>query len=209
MIDILFWSGGKDAFLAYEFYRQENPDEELVLLTTYNEKNEIVPHQNIPLKNIEAQARALDLSLLLVSLPDECPNEVYLKKVHETLKTQDQEIGHLVFGDWHLQDIRNWREEQFNELGYNCLFPIWNKDLNELLPILLFKPVEVRISAVAEEYHKWIRVGELFNQKFIRQLPKEIDPMGEKGEFHTEVVFKSFGDEHKPVDQPFPFTLFE
>jgi diphthamide synthase (EF-2-diphthine--ammonia ligase) len=35
-------------------------------------------------------------------------------------------------------------------------------------------------------------VGERFNQHFVWQLPREIDPMGEKGEFHTQVVFKSF-----------------
>jgi diphthamide synthase (EF-2-diphthine--ammonia ligase) len=50
--------------------------------------------------------------------------------------------------------------------------------------------VKIRISAVAEEYQKFISVGEIFDQNFIRQLPDDIDPMGEKGEFHTEVVFK-------------------
>lgn len=197
-MDILFWSGGKDAFLAYEFYRQQHLNKHLTLLTTYNKRTNVVPHQNIPVKRIRQQADALDLSLTLIPLPDECPNDIYLEKVNQALKNQQETVEHLIFGDWYLQDIRDWREQQFNSAGYQCLFPIWKKELDELLPILLFKPVDIRISAVTTEYENFIRVGESFNQHFIRQLPKSIDPMGEKGEFHTEVVFKYWDEEHEP-----------
>jgi diphthamide synthase (EF-2-diphthine--ammonia ligase) len=194
-MDILFWSGGKDAYLALEFYRQQNPETKIKLLTTFEGKSEIVPHQNIPIENIKKQAETLNLNLSLIPLPKNCPNNLYLKKVSKALNHQSKPVEHLLFGDWYLQDIREWREEQFNELGYECRFPIWKESLHNLLPILLLKPVEIHISAVDDKFKKYIRIGERYNQHFVQQLPKEIDPMGENGEFHTEVVFKEWDED--------------
>ena len=196
-MDILFWSGGKDAYLALHFYRQSDPDAEIKLLTTYNEVNDTVPHQNIPISAIKEQASHLGLELTLVPLPPKCPNDMYLERVKEAFQAIDGQIGHLIFGDWYLEDIRKWREDVFGEMGYNCLFPIWQKDLHDLLPVLLLKPVTIEISAVQEEFQSLIRVGETFDQSFVTQLkhlPEEIDPMGEKGEFHTQIKFDQLDD---------------
>lgn len=194
-MDILFWSGGKDAFLALKYYQRKHPDAAIKLLTTFNEETGQVPHQNIDVENIQKQANALDLVLLLVPLPTDCPNKIYMSRVNKVLQNEPEPVEKVLFGDLHLQDIRDWREEQFAKIGLSCVFPIWQKSIHELLPLLLLQPVEVRISAVKEEFKHLIRVGELFNQPFVQQLPKKIDPMGENGEFHTEVIFKSWGEE--------------
>lgn len=196
-MDILFWSGGKDAYLALHFYRQSRPDAEIQLFTTYNEANDTVPHQNIPISDIKEQASHLGMELTSVPLPPECPNDTYLERVEEALQAIDGQIDHLIFGDWYLEDIRKWRENEFGEMGYNCLFPIWQKDLHDLLPVLLLKPVTIKISAVQEEFQSLIRVGETFDKSFVTQLkhlPEEIDPMGEKGEFHTQMKFDQLDD---------------
>ncbi|MDZ7715667.1 MAG: hypothetical protein U5J95_05580 [Balneolaceae bacterium] len=192
MIDILFWSGGKDSYLALQFFLEEYNSKNLKLLTTFEEEREMVPHQKLPLSTIKEQAKSLNLDLITVPLPKDCPNKIYLKEVESALRNEQEEIRYLIFGDWHLEDIKSWREKVFGEMGYKCLFPIWKKSLNELLPILLFKPVEIRVSAVLDEYQKYLRIGERYNQQLIRQLPDSIDPMGENGEFHTEVIFKDF-----------------
>lgn len=192
-MNILFWSGGKDAYLALHFFRESHPEADVKLLTTFNESSEVVPHQNIPLAEIKEQAKFLNLEILLVALPPECPNDTYLERVADKLSQIDQPIENLVFGDWHLEDIKQWRQDVFGEMGYSCVFPIWQKELNELLPILLLKPVEIKISAVSDEFQSLLKVGELFDQKLVMQLQRlnGIDPMGENGEFHTKVVFKN------------------
>jgi len=200
-MDILFWSGGKDSYLALEFYRREYGQKELKLLTTYDEDKAVVPHQNIDLDDIKVQAKNLGLELILVPLPEDCPNDIYLQRIKEALEDCEQDIDNLVFGDWKLEDIREWREKEFGKMGYTCLFPIWGKSLDELLPVLILKPVEVTINAVKEEYSKYIAVGEAYNQKFVRQLPEDIDPMGENGEFHTKVTIQTF-DDIEPEKQP-------
>lgn len=191
-MNILFWSGGKDAYLALEFFRKNDPDAEIRLLTTYDETDEIVPHQQIKLKDIKKQAIDLGLELIAVPLPSDCPNEVYLDRLKKVLGELNEPIERLIFGDLYLEDIRKWREKVFGEMGYNCVFPIWKKSIHDLLPVLLLKPVEVKISAVKEEFQPLIRVGETYDQKFVTQLqhlPQNIDPMGENGEFHTRVIF--------------------
>lgn len=190
-MDILFWSGGKDAFLALVFHRQDNSGTPIKLLTTYDRETQRVPHQNIPVENIKAQARALDLEFILVPLPPDCPNKVYIEKINAALAQESEPVEALIFGDWHLRDIREWRETQFQVSGFKCQFPIWQKSIHDLLSTLLLQPAKIRISAVKDEFSEWIRIGELYNPSFVQQLPKHIDPMGEYGEFHTEVKFTS------------------
>ena len=195
-MDILFWSGGKDSYLALEFYRRDHkPADALRLLTTYEQSSETVPHQNIPVSEIIKQAENLDLEIILVPLPKDCPNDLYVEQVKKALNQEPDPVIHLIFGDWKLEDIRSWRESVFGEMGYKCLFPIWEKSLHDLLPVILLKPVKVEISAVREEFQSYLRVGEEYSQKLVRQLPPEIDPMGENGEFHTRVIFHKLDEE--------------
>lgn len=195
--DILFWSGGKDSWLALEYYRRDYSDEQhrLELLTTYDEEREYLPFQNLSLKTIREQANQLDLDLIPIGLPPECPNEIYLEHIVKQLETREPPVERLVFGDWQNEEIRNWREEQFNNRGYSCLFPIWQKSLHELLPVIQLNPVEIRISSVDREYETYIRQGEPYNQALIRTLPSFIDPMGENGEFHTRVIIHDLKDQ--------------
>ncbi|HEX6981933.1 MAG TPA: hypothetical protein VF181_04160 [Balneolaceae bacterium] len=197
-MNILFWSGGKDAYLALEFFRENHPDTEVRLLTTYDETDEIVPHQKIKLSDIKKQAIDLGLELITVPLPPNCSNEIYLNRLQKVLDNLNEPVEHLIFGDLYLEDIRRWREKVFGKMGYSCIFPIWKKSIHDLLPVLLLKPVEVRISAVKEEFQPLIAVGETFDQKFVTQLehlPQDIDPLGENSEFHTHVIFKGLDKE--------------
>lgn len=111
------------------------------------------------------------------------------------MEKESKPVQRLVFGDWKLEDIRSWREQVFGDMGYECLFPIWQRSLHDLLPVLLFKPVKVEINSVQEKFKSYLRIGEEYNQRLIRQLPPEIDPMGENGEFHTRVIFQDLTDE--------------
>lgn len=187
--DILFWSGGKDSFLALKYLQNENGGDPL-LLTTYDDESRYVPHQHIPIETISQQA--LDLGLILFTVPLSYPatNEEYLEALKSHLKTIPFEIDRLVFGDLHLEDIRNWREEQFGALGFDLAFPIWQKPYDELLDRLEHENVLIRISAVMDGFSDIITPGQIFDRAFAESLPKGIDKMGEQGEFHTELSFR-------------------
>lgn len=193
-MNILFWSGGKDAYLALQFYRRVHDASNLKLLTTYEKSSKMVPHQNIEITHIHEQSESLGLDLLTVPLPDDCPNDEYLNRTSTLLADQKEPVDHLIFGDWKLEDIRKWREKEFGKMGYKCLFPIWRKSLHELLPVLWLNPVSVTISNVRDEFKKIIRTGETYDQDFVTQIQRlhnAIDPMGENGEFHTRIDFEN------------------
>lgn len=183
---VLFWSGGKDAFLALRHISE--PGARITLLTTCNEDTGVVPHQDIPVEVIKMQARHLNLELLDVPLPDPCPNSIYLERLQAVLSAL-QPRPDLVFGDLRLAEIRTWRESVFSGMGYSCHFPIWNKPYDKLLEILWAQPVEVYISSVAEAFRGELSPGSRYDKAFVENLPAHIDPMGENGEFHTVVRF--------------------
>ncbi|ETP18022.1 hypothetical protein F441_07706 [Phytophthora nicotianae CJ01A1] len=154
---VVFWSGGKDSFLAlsalYETYAAEQkPMPRVVFLTTIDPKTNVVPIQNISSQTVAAQAEALELPLCLVAvgLGDEytsalrtalhdIPNQMKRTKKSKKASTQNETallVSTLVFGDLHLEDIRAWREETFGK-DYKLLFPVWKKNYeSELLPAL-------------------------------------------------------------------------
>ena len=186
--DLLFWSGGKDSFLALRFY-QDKSEEDPILLTTYDDESEHVPHQNIPIRRIQNQAMKLGLILYSVPLSYPSTNEQYLKTLSKSFEQLPFCIRHLIFGDLHLEDIRKWREEQFSEMDYKCRFPIWQKPYEELFDRLEEENVSIKVSGVMSEYDGYIKPGDLFTREYAHSLPEHIDRMGEKGEFHTEVIF--------------------
>lgn len=188
--DILFWSGGKDSFLALK-YLQDDTKQDPLLLTTFDDESGNVPHQDIPIETIRQQALDLELLLFMVPLSYPATNDVYLEALKKHLETIPFNVDRLVFGDLHLQDIRDWREEQFGNMGYDLAFPIWKKPYQELFDRLEDENVSVKVSAVMDKYSECIEVGESFNRSFADALPKEIDKMGENGEFHTEVKILS------------------
>ncbi|EGZ05369.1 hypothetical protein PHYSODRAFT_342512 [Phytophthora sojae] len=122
----MFWSGGKDSFLAlgalYESYAvEQKPMPRVVLLTTIDPKTNVVPIQDIPSQTIAAQAEALELPLCLVAvgLGDEYTAALrnalrdipeQMKRTKKSSKSPEQNgttpsVSALVFGDLHLDDI--------------------------------------------------------------------------------------------------------
>ena len=185
--DILFWSGGKDSLLALR-HLQDETDTDPVLLTTFNDENGRVPHQNIPIETIRRQA--LDLGLILYTIPLSYPasNKEYLNTLGKHLDQFPFGVRRLVFGDLHLQDIREWREREFWAMGFDLYFPIWQKPYSELFDRLEYESVTIRVSAVMDEFSDVIKPGQSFDQEFADILPDDIDKMGENGEFHTEIT---------------------
>ncbi|MDZ7755489.1 hypothetical protein [Rhodohalobacter sp.] len=185
---VLFWSGGKDSYLALlEWQNQSKPDP--ILVTTFDDESGVVPYQEIPVSRIQRQALQLELPLITIPLSHPVDNQSYLSALKIEFTAAPFSVKDLIFGDLHLQDIRQWREQEFGKLGFQTHFPIWGKSPAELLSMLDEQPVEIRIRSVSREFRDFIKPGTLFDQKFIHSLPDSIDPFGEHGEFHTEVIF--------------------
>lgn len=186
--DILFWSGGKDSYLAYRALQRENK-RPVALCTTYDGRSEFVAHQNISVHVIKEQAKLLGLPLLLIPL---YPEFEYLDRIELGVRVLQRlaKVERFVFGDLHLEHIRDWREDQLSQPFSNIelYFPLWNVPYEDLMDDLFQSNVTCDISSIAsEECASLISVGDRYDQDLIAKLPKSVDVFGENGEFHTVV----------------------
>lgn len=191
--DVLFWSGGKDSYLSYQYLKKEfdNQKRDIVLLTTFDGATRIVAHQEVEFSKIEEQSTWLRSPLLAVPL---FTGMDYVDRISSSLKALSKryKIKRLVFGDLHLENIRNWRETSFAPLleqyGVTLHFPIWQEPYDTLVQELERSGVSIRITAVCEDaVGGRVKVGETFSADFMETLPSEVDGFGENGEFHTYV----------------------
>ncbi len=190
--DVLFWSGGKDSYLALRALQAEGA-RPVVLLTTFEDNSEIVAHQQVRVSQIQAQCRALQLPILMVPLPS---GPAYTTRISLALGLLARRcsIARLVFGDLHLQHLRDWREKHLLPLAHAhqavLHLPLWKVDYTKLAAALDAAPVDCIVSAVdRERVGESINIGDLYDDELRRRLPAGVDLFGENGEFHTWIRF--------------------
>ncbi|MGV0035202.1 MAG: DUF5522 domain-containing protein [Candidatus Azotimanducaceae bacterium WSBS_2022_MAG_OTU7] len=184
----LFWSGGKDSFLALRELERRDPASDVTLVSTFDAATRIVAHQEIPIEHLIKQASVLGRPMIGVPL---MPHREYVSQVVSGISLLSK-VKVIAFGDLHLQHIRSWREEAFENFielsGADLHFPVWQTDYETLLQDLEASGAQCVISAVTlpelEAY-----VGAPYNRDFIRSLSSEIDAFGENGEFHTRIFW--------------------
>lgn len=183
---LLFWSGGKDSYLAYRALRREEVD--VTLLTTFDAATGLIAHQDIRIEQVIDQAHHLQAPLIGVPLH---PERDYLEHLLPALALVP-DCRSLAFGDLHLEHIRHWREKTFGAdrrtMALNLRFPLWRVPYEQLLTELERSGASFVISAAAAPSLQ-IKPGDLFNRELIDRLPADVDAFGEEGEFHTRVVF--------------------
>jgi ATP-binding cassette subfamily B (MDR/TAP) protein 1 len=193
-IDILFWSGGKDSFLALASLLQEK--REVVLLTSFGALTSRVSIQNIHIKNIAKQSEFLNLPICLAPL---FPNTDYKTTIQEALALISAQTGatieRLVFGDLHLQSIRQWRIDTWPE--YQIHTPLFNVSYEILLDRLWQLQKEMNLSITLSTDlslpKETLEVGTAYTQLLVEQLKSNnIDTMLENGEAHTLVFPKAW-----------------
>ena len=184
--DVLFWSGGKDSYLTWRALRREGL-RPIVLLTTFDAASRKIAHQELDIELVARQAEYLGVPLLGVPLH---PGEVYEERIAEAARVIPQ-ISRFVFGDLHLEHIRDWRVEAFRELaadlGASLHFPLWGAPYEALMDDLEASGAVCEVSAVTEEARGVVQVGQRFDRAMMTGLPEQIDRFGENGEFHTLV----------------------
>ena len=193
-IDILFWSGGKDSFLALASLLQEK--REVVLLTSFGALTSRVSIQNIHIKNIAKQSEFLKLPLCLVPL---FPNTDYKTSIEEALSLISAQTGatieRLVFGDLHLQSIRQWRVDTWPE--YEIFTPLFDVSYETLLDRLwqLQKEMDLSITLSTDLSlsRETLDIGTAYTELLVEQLKSNnMDAMLENGEAHTLVFPKTW-----------------
>lgn len=183
---ILFsWSGGKDSSMAlYELKRQGDFD--ITLLTTVTDKYERISMHGVREYLLDRQAESLDCPLEKVYITPESTNDEYEKKMEEVLeKYKKLGVKRAAFGDIFLEDIRKYREKNMERAGMEAVFPIWGRDTRELAETFIALGFKTIITCVDTKVLDGDFAGRLYDRAFLKELPENIDPCGERGEFHS------------------------
>ena len=185
---VVSWSSGKDsAYALWEILRAGNL-EVVGLLTTVTRAFGRVSMHGVRGELVEAQARAAGLPLFQVEIPSPCPNEVYERAMGAAVaELVTQEVREIVFGDLFLHDIREYRERRLAPAGIRPVFPLWGRDTGRLAREMIRSGIEAVVVCVDPRKLPKAFAGRAFDTTFLRDLPAEVDPCGENGEFHTFV----------------------
>ena len=182
----LNWSSGKDASFALYEAQKEGNLEVTKLLTSINGHHDRVSMHGLRKQLLFKQAEALGIPLKIVSLPEEPSMEDYSKLMGEAVsELKNEGFADCIFGDIFLEDLRAYREKQLEEVGIRCHFPLWKKNTKELLLNFLDQGFKAITVCVNGELLDESFVGREVDESFLKDLPNNVDPCGENGEFHT------------------------
>ena len=185
---LLCWSGGKDAAWALHTLRQRDDTRVVALLSTLTEGHGRASMQGVREEVLQAQADAAGLPLLRAWIPQACDNAVYLQRMAQALAAARQRwpaLRTLAFGDLLLEDIRQWRQQQYAALDWDCLFPLFGQDTAALARRMIDAGLRARLCCVDTQVLDAGFAGRAFDHALLDALPAGIDACGENGEFHT------------------------
>jgi diphthamide synthase (EF-2-diphthine--ammonia ligase) len=137
---------------------------------------------------LRAQLDAAGLPLTAVRIPYPCPNEIYERKMGKALaEARAAGITAMIFGDLFLQDIRAYREQKLAGTGIAPVFPLWQRPTAALAREMIAGGLTAHLVCVDLNRLPRDFAGRAFDGDLLAALPREADPCGENGEFHTFV----------------------
>lgn len=185
---LLSWSGGKDSALALHMLGQDDNIQVVALLTTVTQDFDRISMHGVRTTLLEQQAHCLKLPLDKVLISKGSTNEDYEHQMQFILeKHKANGVATVAFGDIFLEDLRKYREENLSRIGMRGIFPIWKSNTAELAHDFLDLNFKAVIACVDSQSLDGKYAGREFNRQFLSDLPLDVDPCGENGEFHSFV----------------------
>lgn len=182
------WSSGKDS--AYALYKilQANKYDVMYLLTSVSELYQRISMHGVRVELLKAQTDRIGIPLIVMQLPDMPSMEIYEKVLTTTMEDLAAKgVTASAFGDIFLEDLRKYREDKLSLLNIKGIFPLWKKPTDKLIREFIGLGFKTIITCVNEKYLDRSFVGRIIDEDFLNDLPPNVDPCGENGEFHTFV----------------------
>jgi uncharacterized protein (TIGR00290 family) len=184
----LSWSGGKDSALALQALRDECGVEPHALITTVTSSYDRISMHGVRRSLLERQARVLGIPLVEVVIPPGCANTIYERRWMEAFSSAPLEgVVEVAFGDLFLDDVRCYREVLLAREGKRGLFPLWGRNTTRLAHDFVTAGFRAKLVCVDPNQLDGSFAGREYDDRLLDELPSDVDPCGERGEFHTFV----------------------
>jgi len=187
---LVAWSGGKDSALALREIQRDGRYRVAALLTTVTAEYDRISMHGVRRTLLRRQAESLGLPLEEVVISPGASNDEYEANMGvaiAALRTRSAGLDSVVFGDLFLADIRAYRERLLARIGMRGLFPLWRRDTRALAHEFVRVGYRAALVCVDSAQLAGEFAGREFDDDLLRDLPPEVDPCGENGEFHTFV----------------------
>ncbi len=190
------WSGGKDSALALYHAMQDDGYTIEKLLTSINNDHKRVSMHGVRENLVVRQASSLEIPIQKLLLPEQASMAIYEQTMRDAIHPLIEEgYTHAIFGDIFLEDLRKYREEQLAKEGLEAVFPIWNRDTRALVREFIDLGFRAIVVCVNADCLNKSFAGRIIDEEFLNDLPPQVDPCGENGEFHSFVfegpIFRS------------------
>jgi diphthamide synthase (EF-2-diphthine--ammonia ligase) len=137
---------------------------------------------------LELQAERLRLPLHVVEIPSPCPNEIYETRMADAVDhATSTGVTRMIFGDLFLTDVRQYREVMLAGTPITPSFPLWDRPTGQLARDMCAAGIRAVITCVDPRVLPPGFAGRPFDADLLADLPDDVDPCGERGEFHTFV----------------------
>lgn len=198
------WSSGKDSALALCYLLQNKEYSVEQLVTTVNSHHNRVSMHGLRKELLILQTNALLIESSIIELPEQPTMKVYEQKILESVNTlKSKGFTHSAFGDIFLEDLKTYRDNQLSKYNIKTVYPLWKRSTKRLITEFLDLGFKTIIVCANAKYFGKEFVGKIIDKDFIKNLPEDVDPCGENGEFHT------FCFDGPIFKRPINFTLGE
>ncbi len=182
---IFCWSGGKDSAYCLYTVLSEKLFDVKYLLTTVNDEFKRVSMHGTREELLDLQTNSIGIPSLKVRVKEGTNNEYEQQMEAMLLKAKAEGIEHVIFGDIFLEDLRAYREANLAKVNMKAVFPLWKKDTKEIVDDFIKLKFRTVLCCVNDGYLSEEWVGREIDEAFKNDLPKNVDPCGENGEYHT------------------------
>ncbi len=126
------------------------------------------------------------MPLTRVFIPAQCTNEIYASVMSAEMdKLKAAGIKTVAFGDIFLQDVREYREKNLAQAGMHGIFPLWGRDSGKLAREFVDSSFKSVVTCIDTRVLDSKFLGRVIDHAFLDELPPNIDPYAENGEFHS------------------------
>jgi uncharacterized protein (TIGR00290 family) len=185
---LIAWSSGKDSAWAFHEAKRTGDYDIVGALTTVTGTFTRVSIHGVRETLLKEQLDAAGLPPTVVRIPYPCPNDTYEREMAAAMaRARADGIGHVIFGDLFLEDVRAYREKNLANTGISPAFPLWGRPTGALARDMIAAGLTAHLVCADLTKIPACFAGRKFDADLLSELPPNIDPCGENGEFHTFV----------------------
>jgi diphthine-ammonia ligase len=178
------WSGGKDSCAAY--HRARSDFDVVAGVTMFNEDGTRSRSHGLRPEIITAQVERLGLRPIAAR----CSWETYDAAFSRALAiARGLGITHVIFGDILFDEHRQWAEQVSAGSGLIAIEPLWKQSTTDLYRDFIASGAHARIVTVRTSKLDESFLGRDLAEDLLAEfVARDVDPCGERGEYHTVVT---------------------